>query len=130
MYNKVFLIGRLTRDPEQRYTPSGIAVSRFTIAINRSFKGKDGESEADFIRIVAWRKLAEICGEYLKKGMLVHIDGRLQIDTYEKDGEQVTSSEVVADNMQMLERKGTVPPEGGVATNMHAATNESSAVPF
>jgi len=109
MYNKVFLIGRLTRDPEQRYTPSGIAVSRFSVAVNRFRKSTEGESEADFFRIVAWRKLAEICGEYLKKGMLVSIEGRLQIESYEKDGEQLTMAEIVADNMQMLERKGAQP---------------------
>jgi len=109
MFNKSFLIGRLTRDPDQRYTPSGIAVTRFTLAINRPFKNKQGESEADFLRVVAWRKLAEICGEFLHKGMLVAVEGRLQIDTYEKNGEQHTSSEVVADNMQMLEKKGETP---------------------
>lgn len=107
MFNKVFLIGNLVRDPEMRYTPSGIAVTRFTIAINRTFK-KSGEdnSEADFIRVVAWRRLAEVCGEFLKKGTPVYVEGRLQIDSYEKDGETRTSAEVIADNMQMLSRKG------------------------
>ncbi|MFC1477870.1 single-stranded DNA-binding protein [Candidatus Margulisiibacteriota bacterium] len=119
MYNKAFLIGRLTKDPDQRYTPSGIAVTRFTIAINRIHKNKNGENEADFIRVVAWRKLGEICGEFLKKGMLIAIEGRLQIDTYEKDGEQISMSEVVAENMQMLERKGAV------LHNDTAAANES-----
>lgn len=101
MYNRVLLIGRLTRDPEVRYTPSGIAVARFTLAINRARK----TDEADFIKISAWRKLAEICGEYLKKGRLIAIEGRLQIGSYQKDGVMRSTAEVVADNMQMLEKR-------------------------
>ena len=104
MYNKAFLIGNLTKDPELRYTPSGIPVARFTLAVNRPV-AKSAQSEADFINIVAWRRLAEICGEYLKKGRPVFIEGRLQIRTYEKDGEKRTISEVIADGMQMLGRK-------------------------
>ncbi|KPA17528.1 Single-strand DNA-binding [Candidatus Magnetomorum sp. HK-1] len=107
MFNKVFLIGNLTKDPDVRYTPSGIAVTKFTIAINRSFKKKDDDTanEADFIRIATWRRLAEICGEFLKKGSAVFIEGRLQISSYEKDGEQKTIAEIVADNMQILSKR-------------------------
>ena len=112
MYNKSFLIGRLTKDPETRYTTTGIAVSRFTLAINRPTR-KDGNSEVDFIRIVAWRKLAEICNEYLRKGKLIAVEGRLQFSSYEKNGQTQTLAEVVAENMQMLDRKvetsGAVP---------------------
>ena len=104
MYNKVFLIGNLTRDPELRYTPSGIPVARFTIAVNRP-SAKSEKNEVDFINIVAWRRLAEICGEYLKKGRPVSIEGRLQIRDYEKEGEKRIFAEVVADGMQMLGRK-------------------------
>lgn len=106
MYNKAFLIGRLVRDPETRVTASGIAVSRFTIAVDR-IKKRDKSAEeqtADFIRIVCWRRLAEICGQYLKKGKLVAIEGALQIETYEKDGMTRESVEIVADNLQMLDR--------------------------
>jgi single-strand DNA-binding protein len=107
VYNKAFIIGNLTRDPEMRYTPSGIAVTRFRVAVNRTFKkAENEEAEVDFISVVAWRKLAEICGEYLKKGSPVAIEGRLQINEYEKDGQQQSFSEIVADNMQMLGRKG------------------------
>lgn len=121
MYNKVFLIGNLTRDPETRYTPSGVAVSRFAIAVNRIKKAGSDEGEAatggqdvDFINIVAWRRLAEICGEFLKKGRPVAIEGRLQIRSYVgKDGQKKTMSEVVADNMQMLGRKGDSPESSG-----------------
>jgi single-strand DNA-binding protein len=115
MYNKVFLIGNLTRDPELRYTTSGIPVARFAIAVNRFKKkgaaetgsqgmNRDGSyQDVDFINIVAWRRLAEICGEYLKKGRPVAIEGRLQIRSYTgKDGQPRTMTEVVADNMQML----------------------------
>jgi len=106
MYNKVFLIGRLTKDPEVRYTPSGIAVAHFTLAINRAVKKQGAtQGEADFLRIVAWRRLAEICGEYLKKGRLVAIEGKLQINHFTKDGQERSSTDIVADNMQMLERK-------------------------
>ncbi|MCX5725957.1 MAG: single-stranded DNA-binding protein [Candidatus Saganbacteria bacterium] len=114
MYNKVFLIGNLTRDPDLRYTPSGIPVVRFTVAVNRPRKKGTGEAgkgeggasqDVDFINIVAWRRLAEICGEYLKKGRPVAIEGRLQIRPYEKGGEKKTFTEVLADGMQMLGRK-------------------------
>jgi len=112
MYNKVFLIGNLTRDPELRYTTSGIPVARFAIAVQR-LKAKDadgdGPSDVDFINIVAWRRLAEICGEYLKKGRPVSIEGRLQIRSYEKNGETIPASEVVADSMQMLGKKSDNP---------------------
>ena len=109
MYNKAFLIGNLTRDPELRFTTSGIPVARFAIAVNRFKKGggTEGEQDVDFINIVAWRRLAEICGEYLKKGRPVAIEGRLQIRTFTgKDGQPRTMSEVVADGMQMLGQKG------------------------
>jgi single-strand DNA-binding protein len=108
MYNKAFLIGNLTRDPEVRYTTSGIAVAKFAIAINRpkSKKSTDEKGEVDFINIVAWRRLAEICKEYLKKGRPVAIEGRLQIRQYEKDGQKRSFAEVVADNMQMLGKRG------------------------
>lgn len=103
MLNKVVLIGRLVRDPEMRVTPSGIAVTQFTIAVDRIRK-KDAEKTADFIRIVTWRRLAEICGEYLKKGKLVAVDGRLQYDSYERNGEKVVTADIVADQVQMLDR--------------------------
>lgn len=107
MYSKAFLIGNLVRDPELRYTPSGIPVARFTIAVNRPQKSggnaSEGRSPADFIQIVAWRRLAEICGEYLKKGRPVAIEGRLQVRNFKgRDGQERTVAEVVADNMQML----------------------------
>jgi len=128
MYNKVFIIGRLTRDPEIRYTPSGIAVTRFSVAVSRNFRGKGNQPETDFLRVVAWRRLAEICGEYLKKGRLVAIEGRLQISSWEKNGEKMKSAEIVADNMQMLERKPSM--ESVPAASNLSGAGEPEAAPF
>jgi single-strand DNA-binding protein len=108
MYNKAFLIGRLTKDPEMRLTQTGISVTRFSLAVDRPGKRNSEEKLTDFFRVVTWRKLAEICNQYLKKGKLVAIEGRLQIDSYEKNGEQISSTEIVADNMQMLDKAGAV----------------------
>lgn len=114
MYNKVFLIGRLTRDPELRYTSSGLPVTRFTVAINRPGR-RGGADEADFIRVVAWRRLAEICGEYLKKGRLVAVEGSLQSRSFLKGEETKTYTEVVASNMQMLETRRNLTASGSGA---------------
>lgn len=106
MYNRIFLVGNLARDPELRYTPAGVATARFAVAVNRPKNKNTGESEADFINVVAWRKLAEICGEYLKKGRPVAVEGRLQVRSYTgKDGQPRTMTEVVLDNMQMLGKR-------------------------
>jgi len=104
-YNKIILIGRLTADPELRYTPNGNPVANFTLAVNR--RSSKEEKEADFINIVAWQKLAEICSQYLTKGKLIMVDGRLQTRTYEaNDGTKRKVFDVVADNMQMLDKSG------------------------
>ena len=105
MLNKVVLIGRLTRDPEIRHIPSGAAVTTFTLAVNRNFTNQQGERETDFIRIVAWQKQAELCANYLKKGRLVAVEGRLQIRNYEtQDGQKRRVAEVVANFVQFLDR--------------------------
>lgn len=104
MINRVILIGRLTKDPELRYTPSGVAVTQFTLAVNRPYQNQQGEREADFINIVTWRQLAETCANYLRKGRLTGIEGRLQVRNYENnEGKKVYVTEVVADNVQFLE---------------------------
>ncbi|MGA9172965.1 MAG: single-stranded DNA-binding protein [Thermoactinomyces sp.] len=106
MINRVILVGRLTRDPELRYTPSGVAVTRFSIAVNRNYTNQNGEREADFINIVTWRGLAENCANYLKKGSLVGVDGRLQTGKYEnQEGRTVYTTDVVADDVRFLEPK-------------------------
>lgn len=105
MMNRVVLVGRLTRDPELKYTPSGVAVATFTLAVNRPFK-KEGESEADFLNIVVWRKPAENVSNFLKKGSLAGVDGRVQTRNYEgQDGKRVYVTEIVAESVQFLEPK-------------------------
>ena len=104
MLNRVILIGRLTRDPELRYTPAGVAVTQFTIAVDRPFSSQGGEREADFIPVVTWRQLAETCANYLRKGRLTAVEGRLQVRNYENnEGKRVYVTEVIADNVRFLE---------------------------
>jgi len=108
--NKVILVGRLGRDPELRYTPSGTAVANFSIATSEEWKDREtGEKQerTEWHRIVAWRRLGEICGEYLRKGSQVYIEGRLQTREWEdRDGNKRYTTEVVAQNMQMLDSMG------------------------
>lgn len=106
--NAVTLVGRLTKDPELKYTQSGIASCRFTLAVNRNFKGQDGKQEADFINCVTWRKQAENTANFLRKGSLTGITGRIQTSNFEgKDGNRVFMTEVVADSVQFLEPKSS-----------------------
>lgn len=116
--NNVSLIGRLTKDPELRYTPSGVAVARFTLAVNRTFK-KEGEQQADFINIVTWRKTAENTANFLRKGSLAGVGGRIQTGSYDgQDGKKVFTVEVVAENVQFLEPKSANnTPNGNGNTN-------------
>ncbi|MCD8508584.1 MAG: single-stranded DNA-binding protein [Bacillus sp. (in: Bacteria)] len=110
MINKVVLVGRLTKDPELRYTANGIAVSSFTLAVNRPFANQQGNREADFIACIAWRKQAENIANFMKKGNLVGVDGRMQSRNYvNNEGQKVFVTEVVADSIQFLEpRKSRV----------------------
>ena len=103
--NKVMLIGRITRDPELRYTSSNIPSVRFTLAVNRPFENQNGERGTDFINIVVWRKQAENVKKYVSKGSLVAVEGRIQTGSYEKDGQRIYTTDVVADNVQFLESK-------------------------
>lgn len=114
MLNRVILIGRLTRDPELRYTPSGVAVTQFTLAVDRPFTSQSGEREADFINIVTWRQLAETCANYLRKGRLTAVEGRIQVRNYENnEGKRVYVTEVVADNVRFLESAGSANRDDG-----------------
>lgn len=104
MLNRVILIGRLTRDPELRYTPSGVAVTQFTIAVDRPFTNQQNQREADFIPVVTWRQLAETCANYLRKGRLTAVEGRIQVRNYDNnEGKRVYVTEVIADNVRFLE---------------------------
>lgn len=107
--NKAILIGRLGADPELKYTPSGAAVVNFNIATDESWTDASGvkQERTEWHRIVAWRKLAEICGEYLKKGSRVYIEGKLQTRSWEQDGVKRYTTEIVAREMQMLDAKAT-----------------------
>ncbi|MFB1100867.1 single-stranded DNA-binding protein [Terribacillus sp. JSM ZJ617] len=107
MLNRVVLVGRLTKDPDLRYTPNGVAVANFTLAVNRPFKNQSGESEADFINCVVWRKPAENLANYMSKGSLVGVDGRVQTRSFDnQEGNRVYVTEIVADSVQFLESKG------------------------
>lgn len=115
MINRVVLVGRLTKDPELRYTPTGVAVARFTLAVNRTFSNQQGEKQADFINVVVWRKQAENTANFLRKGSLAGIEGRIQTGSYEgQDGKRVYTTEVVADSVQFLEPRnaGGGAPQG------------------
>lgn len=125
--NKVILVGNLGADPELRYTANGTAVAKLNIATTESYLDKDGnrQEQTEWHRVVAWRKLAEICGQYLSKGKQVYIEGRLRTTSYEKDGVKRYTTEIEAREMLMLggagERSGSrgseppfAPPEGGV----------------
>src|SRR5690625_7503359 len=108
MINRVVLVGRLTRDPDLRYTSSGIAVANFTIAVNRPFSNQQGEREADFINCVIWRKPAENLANYMSKGSLIGVDGRIQSRSYDgQDGIRVYVTEVVSDCVKFLESRSS-----------------------
>ena len=105
--NKIILIGRLTRDPELRYTPNGAAVCSFTLAVDRPFTNQGGTREADFINIVVWNKAGENCAKYLSKGRQTAVEGRLQIRSYEgNDGQKRYVTEVIADRVEFIGNNG------------------------
>lgn len=128
MLNRVVLVGRLTRDPELRYTPSGVPVATFTLAVNRPFLNQQGERDADFINCVVWRRQAENVANYLRKGSLAGVDGRIQTRSYEaQDGRRVYVTEVVAENVQFLEPKSA---SGGSAGGGYGVPGEEPMDPF
>lgn len=111
--NKAIISGRLTRDPDVRYTTTGKVVCQFTLAVDRPFTNQDGQKEADFINIVVWGKIAELCGNSLAKGHRALVEGRLQLRSYDgKDGAKRYVTEVVANSVEFLERKGYTPGNG------------------
>lgn len=138
MLNRVVLIGRLTKDPELRYTSSGVAVATFTLAVDRNFKSANGERETDFVPCVVYRQLAELCANYLSKGKLASADGRLQIRSYDgQDGQRRWVTEVVAENVQFLSPKESGNPgnsassgnAGNVGTYGHEVSLDDD-IPF
>lgn len=130
-FNKVLLMGNLTRDPELRYLPSGQPVTSFTIAVNRNYISQTGEKkeEVSFIRIVVWAKRAEVCNEYLRKGSPVFVEGRLQSRSWEaQDGSKRSTIEVQASNVQFLS-KGTK-TEGGSAGQYDGSGAAKGSIPM
>ncbi|HFK6538035.1 TPA: single-stranded DNA-binding protein [Listeria monocytogenes] len=126
MMNRVVLVGRLTKDPDLRYTPAGAAVATFTLAVNRPFKNGQGEQEADFIQCVVWRKPAENVANFLKKGSMAGVDGRVQTRNYEgNDGKRVYVTEIVAESVQFLEPKHN-PAESSTSNNNQNGANYSN----
>ena len=121
--NKVTLIGRLTKDPELKFTPGqGTAVANFTIAVDRRVPNKDGQREADFISVVVWGKIAENTANYMSKGKLIAVSGRIQARSYDaKDGTKRYVTEVVADEVQFLDSKGS-----GANSGQYNGNNEES----
>ena len=125
--NKVFLIGRLTKDPELRYTSTNTAAASFTIAVNRNFTNQNGEREADFINIVVWRKQAENVKQYLTKGSQVAIDGRIQTRSYDaNDGSKRYVTEVVADEVTFLGSRN----DGNSSSNNNSSLDNEFGVPM
>ena len=107
MINRTVLVGRLTKDPELRYTSSNRAYARFTLAVNRTFAGPSGEREADFIQCIVWNRQAENVARFVRKGSLIGVEGRIQTGSYDgQDGKRVFTTDVVCDSVQFLEPKG------------------------
>ncbi|MDA8442799.1 MAG: single-stranded DNA-binding protein [Peptococcaceae bacterium] len=126
MLNRIVLIGRLTKDPELRYTPNGAAVASFSLAVDRSRKNAQGERETDFINVVAWQKLGELCANYLSKGKLAAVEGELHIRSFDgQDGQKRWITEVVADNVRFLSPKDGA-GSGSVSTSTSPLGNEIS----
>ncbi|QCR33151.1 single-stranded DNA-binding protein [Lysinibacillus sp. SGAir0095] len=126
MINRVVLVGRLTKDPELRYTPSGVPMTRFTVAVNRTFK-QEGQPEADFIGCLAWRKQAENLANFMKKGSLIGVEGRIQTGSFEgQDGKRVYTTDVVADAIQFLEPRSNNSDGSNSAPNYQPNTNYQS----
>ncbi|CCZ88974.1 single-stranded DNA-binding protein [Coprobacillus sp. CAG:605] len=127
--NKVILIGRLTRDPEMRTTPSGVATTSFSIAVQRNYANAQGDREADFINCVAWRKQAENIAKYCTKGSQVAVDGRIQTRNYDaQDGTKRYVTEVIADNVSFLGGRSTSSESSSYAANNYnnvSNTNDS-----
>ena len=126
MLNCAVIMGRLTADPELRQTPSGVAVTRFTVAVDRSFVKAGEERKADFINVVAWRQTAEFVTRYFSKGSMIAVQGSIQTGSYEKDGVKRSTFEVVADNVSFCGSKSESGTSGAPRTPVAAAPSFSN----
>ncbi|GAB3797839.1 single-stranded DNA-binding protein [Virgibacillus kimchii] len=130
MLNRVVLVGRLTRDPDLRYTANGVAVANFTVACDRPFTNQQGERETDFVNCVSWRRQAENLANYMKKGSLIGVDGRVQTRRYEnQEGKMVYVTEILAENIQFLESRGTSQNRGGEPSGFQPNRNQNQFQP-
>src|SRR5690554_3243770 len=128
MINRVVLVGRITRDVDHRVTQSGVSVVSFTLAVNRNFTSASGEREADFINCVAWRSTADFMKNYVKKGNLLGVDGRIQTRNYEdSDGRTVYITEIVADSVQLLESRNSQPDNQQPSRNRYEDNRQNDA---
>ena len=131
--NKVILVGRLGKDPEIRSTPNGTTVCKFSLATDERWTDKSGEKQerTEWHNIVAWGKLAEICGQYLRKGKLIYIDGSIRTDSWDdkETGQKKYRTEIIAANMQMLDKKGDDEGGGGSYAGAGRKSSSSSASP-
>lgn len=126
MLNRVVLIGRLTKKPELRYTQGNVPNARFTMAVNRNFANQQGERQADFINCVAWRKTAETMTNYLDKGSLIAIEGRIQTGSYEnQQGQRVYTTDIIVENFQFLEPRGSRSQGQGMNQSMNQPMNNN-----
>lgn len=131
MINNVVLVGRLTKDPDLRYTANGTGVATFTLAVNRNFTNQDGNREADFINCVIWRKSAETLANYAHKGTLLGVTGRVQTRNYEnQQSQRVYVTEVVAESFQLLESRSTNDQRQGRNSQQDSNTDNSETNPF
>ena len=131
MLNKIFIMGRLTRDPELRRTQGGNAVTSFALAVDRDFKSADGTKETDFIDVVAWRNTAEFAAKYFTKGRMAVVEGRLQMrDWTDKEGNKRRIAEVVADNIYFGDSKREDAPAGNSAPTFEEIEDDGGALPF
>ena len=131
MINNVVLVGRLTKDPDLRYTANGTGVASFTLAVNRNFTNQSGEREADFINCVIWRKPAETLANYARKGTLLGVTGRIQTRSYDnQQGQRVYVTEVVADNFQLLESRNASEQRRTTESGRNTSYNTSGSSGF
>ncbi len=131
MLNKIFIMGRLTRDPELRRLENGTAVTRFSLAVDRDFKSQNGERSTDFIDVVAWRSTAEFVSKYFSKGRMAIVEGRLQMrDWTDKEGNKRRSAELVADNIYFGDSKREDAPAGNSAPTFEEIEEDGGDLPF
>lgn len=126
MINRVILVGRITKDPELKVTQSNISFVRFTLAVNRQFADQSGERQADFIQCIVWRKQADNLAQYIRKGALLGVEGRIQTSTYETDNGTRYSTDVVCDSVQFLESKNSTSQNDNHYIEQPSVSNDDS----